>query len=141
MSKTKIILTIVALLLVIQIIPYGKNHTNPKAISHPNWDSQRTKKLFYRACGDCHSFQTKWPSYSNIAPISWLVYNDVAEGRDHFNVSNIGGQKRNKLKEAAKSIKEGEMPMFIYTIMHKNARLSDKEKQDLVKGLQATFGK
>lgn len=140
MKKTKIFLTIVILAILIQFIPYGKDHTNPQVIATPKWDSPKTKNLFDRACMDCHSFRTKWPAYSKIAPISWLVYSDVQEGRDHFNVSAWGVQKRNKGDKAAKAVQEGDMPMFIYPWMHPNARLSDQEKQDLIKGLKATFG-
>ncbi len=140
MTKTKIVLFIVVLALLIQFVPYGKDHTNPAVISTPKWDSPRTKKLFANACADCHSFETKWPLYSKIAPLSWLVYNDVQEGRDHFNVSAWGVQKRNKGAEAAKSVEEGDMPMFIYPWMHKKARLNSQQRADLIAGLKATFG-
>lgn len=140
MTKTKIVLSIVVLALLIQFIPYGKDHANPTVISTPKWDSPRTKKLFANACADCHSFETKWPVYSKIAPVSWLVYSDVQEGRDHFNVSAWGAQKRNKGDKAAKAVQEGDMPMFIYPWMHPKARLSTQDKQDLIAGLKATFG-
>jgi len=140
MTKTKIALSIVVLAMLIQFIPYGKDHTNPAVISTPKWDSPRTEKLFANACADCHSFKTKWPLYSRIAPISWLVYSDVQEGRDHFNVSAWGVQKKNKGDKAVKSMQEGEMPMFIYPWMHPKARLSTQDKKDLIAGLKATFG-
>lgn len=140
MNKTKIFLSIIILAVLIQFIPYGKDHVNPQVISSPKWDSLRTKQLFDNACADCHSFETKWPLYSKIAPVSWLVYSDAQEGRDHFNVSAWGIQKRNKGNEAAKAVREGDMPMFIYTWMHPNARLSDQQKADLIAGLKATFG-
>jgi hypothetical protein len=39
-----------------------------------------------RTCYDCHSDETVWPWYSQIAPCSWLVAHNVHEGREalHF---------------------------------------------------------
>jgi hypothetical protein len=71
----------VILLVGIQVIPYGRSHTNPPVTGEPAWDSPKTRELAVRACYDCHSNQTVWPWYSHIAPISWLVQQDVDEGR------------------------------------------------------------
>lgn len=125
----------------IQFIPYGKDHTNPPVVSSPQWDSPRTKELFARACADCHSNETKYPWYSNIAPVSWLIVHDIEEGREKFNVSMLGVQKKNKVKDAADEVKEGEMPIPPYLIAHPEARLSDTEKKELISGLEKTFGK
>lgn len=124
----------------IQFIPYGKDHTNPPVMSEVQWDSPRTQELFNRACADCHSNDTKYPWYSNIAPISWLIAHDIDEGREKMNVSMIGIQKKNKLKDAADEVKEGEMPIPPYLIAHPEARLSDAEKKELASGLEKTFG-
>ena len=140
MSKSKILLVLIAFFVLIQLIPYGKNHTNPQVIKEPKWDSQETRDLFFRACGDCHSNETKWPWYSNIAPISWLVTRDVIEGREHFNVSEWGRKGKNEGDEAYEEVKEGEMPMKIYLLAHPEARLSDEQKDKLLNGLKATFG-
>ena len=139
-AKKKIIIGVVALFILIQFIPYGKDHTNPPVIQEPQWDSMRTRELFMRACGDCHSHETKWPWYSHIAPISWLVYRDVQEGRKHFNVSAWGYQRKNEGEEAAKELAEGEMPPLLYLLAHPEARLSAKEKKELIEGLWRTFG-
>ena len=123
----------------IQFIPYGKDYTNPEIKSTVNWDSPKTKELFNKACADCHSNNTKWPWYSKIAPISWLVAHDVQEGREHFNISMIGYQSKNKLKDAAQELEDGEMPMAIYVLNHLEAELSKEERQDLINGLKKTF--
>ena len=52
----------------------------------------------------------------------------------------LGVQRKNEAEDAAKEVREGEMPMWIYTVAHPEARLSDTEKQALVKGLEKTFG-
>jgi len=133
--------TAIAVAVGIQFIPYGKDHTNPPVMSEPQWDSPRTQDLFNRACADCHSNETKYPWYSNIAPVSWLVMHDIEEGREHFNVSMWGIQKKNEGEDAAKEVRGGEMPMWIYTIPHPEARLTDSEKKELISGLEKTFGK
>lgn len=136
----KTILGSIALFIVIQFVPYGKDHNNPKIIAEPKWDTPKTRDLFMKSCGDCHSNETKWPWYSNIAPISWSVYSHVKEGREHFNISAWGQQKKNKGDEAVEEIQEGEMPLASYMIAHPEAHLSDSEKQSLIEGLKRTFG-
>ncbi len=126
--------------LLIQFLPYGQDRTNPPVISEPKWNAPKTRELFMRACGDCHSNETKWPWYSRIAPVSWLVAYDVAEGREHLNVSMWGHQKKNEGDEAAEELREGEMPPLPYLLLHPEARLDEKERSALIDGLVKTFG-
>lgn len=67
-----------------KFVPYGHDHTNPPVTAEPSWDSPRTRELFFTACKDCHSNESHWPWYASVAPASWLVYRDVAEGRSNF---------------------------------------------------------
>lgn len=138
--KYKILGTVILIAIAIQFIPYGKNHANPPVIAEPEWDSQQTRDLFVRTCADCHSNETKWPWYSLIAPLSWLVQYDVEEGREHFNVSMWGVQKKNEGNEAKEEFEEGEMPPWFYVLLHPDAKLSESERQTLSNGLVATFG-
>ncbi|BBG64886.1 hypothetical protein NNO_0184 [Hydrogenimonas sp.] len=137
---TKAVLAAVGLFALIQAVPYGRDHENPEVLSEPKWDSPKTRELFMRACGDCHSNETEWPWYSNIAPASWLVTYGVKEGREHLNVSMWGVQKNNEADEAAEEVREGEMPPFGYLLAHPEARLNDAEKRLLIDGLVRTFG-
>ena len=137
--KYKILGVLVLAVIAIQFIPYGKEHANPPIVAEPNWNTPKTKELFSRACADCHSNETVWPWYSSIAPVSWLIQNDVNEGRKHFNISIWGVQKTNKGNEAAEEVKRGEMPLWFYLIPHPEARLSANEKSELINGLVATF--
>jgi len=127
------------LLVVIQFVPYGKDHSNPPVITEPAWDQPATRATFMKVCGDCHSNETKWPWYSNFAAASWMVTLDVEEGRGHFNVSewdpqnNMGGW-------IAKQVELGEMPPAKYLLAHPEARLTDEEKTNFILGLQNTFG-
>ena len=136
----KIIITVIVLFGLIQLVPYGKETTNPKVMAEPKWDSAKTKELFMRGCADCHSHETKYPWYNQIAPISWLIANHIEEGREHFNVSMWGIQKKNDGDEAAKEVEEGKMPLSSYLIAHPEARFSKEEKALLIEGLKKTFG-
>lgn len=142
MSKTNIfrgLAVLLGILLLIQVVPYGRDHTNPPVIAEPVWDSPQTRAYFFRACADCHSNETVWPWYSNIAPFSWLVMRDVLEGRQKFNISEWG-VRENEGEESARLVERGEMPPAIYLPLHPQARLSPEEKQAFIQGLQATFG-
>ncbi len=139
--KLKIVGALALSAVAIQFIPYGKTYTNPPIISEPTWDSPRTKELFNNACANCHSHQTTYPWYSKVAPLSWLIQRDVDEGREHFNVSAWGAQKKNEGEDAAKELREGDMPPWFYLPTHPEAKLTDGEKKELISGFEKTFGK
>jgi Haem-binding domain len=128
----------VVLALGIQLIPYGHNHENPPVVAEPNWDSQQTRDLAERACFDCHSNETQWGWYSNVAPMSWLIQRDVQEGREKLNWSEWTNPSREN--ESVETLREGSMPPRVYTLIHSEARLTDQEVQTLIAGMEATFG-
>ncbi len=123
----------------VQAITLTRSYTNPPVVAEPNWDSPRTRELFMRTCGDCHSNETVWPWYSRVFPVSALIANDVNEGRVRFNISEWGVREY-EAGEAAEIVQEGEMPPAQFLLMHPEARLTPAEKQELIKGLIATFG-
>jgi mono/diheme cytochrome c family protein len=127
---------LVALVILMQFVPYGRDHDNPAAGQPIAWDSPRTQELMEGACMDCHSNETEWPWYSNIAPMSWLVQRDVDEGRDALNLSAGTGE----IDEMVETVQDGSMPPWFYKPLHSGARLSETEKQELIAGIQATFG-
>ena len=133
------VLVVLALGVGIQAVPYGRHHTNPPVAAEPSWDTPQTRTLAVRACFDCHSNETAWPWYSNIAPISWLVQRDVSEGRRAVNFSEWNRPQK-EARESAKTVREGEMPPWIYTIRRESARLSPAEKESLARGLAASLG-
>ncbi|KAB0664712.1 hypothetical protein F6V25_11645 [Oryzomonas japonica] len=124
-----------------QLVPYGKDHTNPPAVNEPTWDSPATRDLVKQACFDCHSNETVWPWYSRIAPASWLVYYDVVEARRHLNFSQWQGGtgKGEKPDRATREVESGDMPPFQYRIAHPHARLDDASRKALLQGLAATM--
>lgn len=89
------------------------------------------KTLFERSCKDCHSNQTVWPWYSYVAPTSWMIERDVRRGRDHMNVSDwpqYSLKRQEKLlADIASVVKNREMPLPQYLLIHSKAKLSDAE--------------
>jgi hypothetical protein len=142
----KIILIIVAgigililLFLVIQLIPVPR--TNPPEQTQLQWDSPHTQELATRACLDCHSNETRWPWYSKVAPVSWLVAFDVYRGRRALNFSEMNANPRfsREANRLTRIIQEGEMPPSQYLILHPDAKLTDQEKQELADGMTKTL--
>jgi len=151
MKKLILILSLlIGIFLLLQLVPYGRNHTNPTVVAEPTWDSPETRVLAVRACFDCHSNESVWPWYSNIAPVSWLVQRDVDEGREKLNfsewrayVENEEGEDEEKEYEwddIEEVIRSGEMPLPIYLIQHPEAKLSATEKGQLIEGLLVSTG-
>jgi hypothetical protein len=93
--------------------------------------------ILHRSCYDCHSNSTRWPWYSHVAPVSWLVADDVKEGRQHMNFSEWGRLNKEKAQTKTEDIfnevHDNEMPLWIYTQMHREARLSQSDKDNLYK--------
>ncbi len=128
-----------ALLGVMQAVPYGANHTNPAVRVEPPWDSERTRRLAGRACFDCHSNETVWPWFSHVAPLSWLIQQDVKQGRRVVNFLEWD-RRQNEAGESATALRSGEMPPRRYVWFRPASRLSATERQDLLRGLEATLG-
>lgn len=130
---------ILVVLLALQLVPYGRSHTNPPGRVEPPWDAPTTRALAVRACYDCHSNATVWPWYSHVAPVSWLLQRDVDEGRRKLNFSEWN-RRQKEAREAAKTMRKREMPPWFYTLVQRDARLTAAETQALVGGLEATLG-
>ena len=123
----------------IQLVPYGRSHANPAVTSEPAWDSAQTRELAVRACFDCHSNETNWPWYTNVAPISWLTQRHVDQGRAKLNFSTWG-TSRQETENLSRQMSSGAMPPWDYVLMHPDARLTYEEKALLINGLQTTLG-
>ena len=130
--------TLAILFGLLQVVPYGRTHGNPQVVQEPSWDSPRTRELVVRACFDCHSNQTRWPWYANIAPFSWVVQRDVESARDVINFSEWN-RKFDAAPYSSESIITGGMPPSKYRMAHPEADLSKQETAELVRGLDATL--
>jgi len=128
----KILIGVVSLVIAIQFIPVDRS--NPSA-GGELMESTELKTILKRSCYDCHSNETIWPWYSYVAPVSWLVADDVKEGREHLNFSdwqNIEHRKIGKVKnEIWEEVSEEAMPLWQYRILHPEAKLSERDKQIL----------
>ena len=133
------LLWLVAILLAIQLVPYGHRHANPPVVSEPPWDAPETRALAVRACFDCHSNQTRWPLYAYVAPVSWLLESDVEGGRRHLNFSEWNRPQQHA-DDAADIVREGDMPLKKYLLLHPAARLTDADRARLADGLAKMFG-
>jgi hypothetical protein len=123
---------------VMQIIPYGRTHENPPTVREPAWDSPRTRELAVRACFDCHSNATRWPWYANVAPMSWAVQFDVDSAREIVNFSEWNRTYPLAHYSGQRTLDEN-MPPYKYKMAHPEAQLTEQEKQDLARGLDATI--
>jgi hypothetical protein len=115
------------------------NRINPPVDSHRTLEAQvsvpaEVQAVLWRACTDCHSNETRWPWYSNVAPVSWFLADHVQHGRRHLNFSEWdrprrGEQPANRLESICKEVRSGAMPLDSYLLLHRDARLTQDEVQ------------
>lgn len=134
---TKAIVWLFALFLAIQMIRPAR--TNPPVDPARTLEAHvevppEVEAILTRSCADCHTNRTRWPWYSNVAPASWLVVNDVNEGRRHMNLSDWEQRHRHEgspFDEICKQVRDGEMPLWYYTPLHPETRLSPGDVQTI----------
>lgn len=114
----------------IQFVPYGRDHTNPPVALDAPWPSAEAERIARISCYDCHSNETRWPLYSYVAPMSWLVYEDVKAGREVLNFSEFD-RRQDEVDDIGDVIEDGEMPPANYTAIHRGAKLTDDEARVL----------
>ena len=128
-------------LIFMQFLPIGVSRNNPPVVQEIAWDSMTTAALAERACYDCHSNETYWPWYSYVAPVSWMVVQDVVKGRAALNFSEWTPEHAANLntEDAVELVSKNLMPLPYYEILHPEARLSQAEKGRLITGLIDTL--
>jgi len=131
---------IVLFLIVIQLFDTDKNISatpSENAIEKHYQVSSHVQGLLKTSCYDCHSNNTAYPWYSNIQPVKWWLADHVNSGKRHLNFDEFNTytkeKKLKKLDEIAETVKEGEMPLSSYTIIHHNAKLSSTDKSEIEK--------
>lgn len=138
----KLLIGLVIILVLIQFIHPAKNQSNDVqydiSTKYPMSDS--VKLVFDKACADCHSNKTNYPWYASIQPVAFWISNHVNDGKRHFNINEFAsyqiGKQNKKLEECIEEIKEDEMPLSSYTLIHKNARLTEAEKASIINWFQ-----
>lgn len=110
--------------------------TNPpidpgKTLSARVFIPQNIQSMLQQSCADCHSNATRWPWYSTISPVSWIIADDVSEARSHLNLSEFDRYQSlraaNKLDMMVDMMRDGKMPLPQYVFMHPSARLSKSQ--------------
>lgn len=126
-------LVLLALILLLQFVPAGR--TNPpvqEEIAAP----PAVEGLLERSCYDCHSNTTRWPWYSYVAPVSWLLVRDTNEARRELNFTEWNRydarERAERLEELAEEVERGAMPLPLYLFAHPEARLSEPERRLLI---------
>lgn len=139
-----LLIVVVALFLIAQIKRPAR--TNPpvdraQTIEMHTQMTPEVASILARSCNDCHSHQTAWPWYTNVAPVSWFIVDHVDDGRRHLNFSEWGRgdlrQRRKKLEEMCEEVKDGAMPLSSYTPLHPHAKLSSEDVKALCEWSEA----
>jgi hypothetical protein len=138
----KISIGLLVALVIIQFIRPSKNNsgvaTNDISSKYPMSDS--VKMIVNKACADCHSNNTHYPWYAAVQPLSFWLSDHVKEGKSELNFNEFAtyriGKQNHKLKEVIEQIQEGEMPLSSYTLIHKEAILTEAEKNTLINWCQ-----
>ena len=113
--------------------PFGapKAQTSDKPFLLDATFDPRVVKILERSCQDCHSERTVWPLYSYVAPMSWMIENDVQRGRSHMNLSRWNGYPRERQQEILSNmstlVRNRVMPLPRYLLLHPEAQLSEAE--------------
>ena len=134
-----------AVFMAIQFIQPARNTSGqvlPTDISKVVSIPENVLSLLHEACYDCHSNNTNYPWYTNVQPIGWILTSHISDGKKELNFSEFGSytnrRQQSKLKAIASQIRDDEMPLYSYTIIHKKARLSKAEKALIIDWAQAT---
>jgi hypothetical protein len=136
----KIILGLLVVLILIQFFHPAKNVSttpSPSNIATVYNVPPGVSTILSKACNDCHSNNTRYPWYNNIQPVAWWLDNHVQEGKrglnfDDFTTYRISKQYR-RMQDIIDEVKEGEMPLSSYTLIHTDAKLTSDEKNSLFK--------
>ena len=139
-----------AVLIIFQFVQTPKNESNELLatdITKVTDVPEGVQLILKAACYDCHSNNTVYPWYNNIQPVTWWLNNHVTEGKKELNFSDFGSydtkKAKRKFSKIAKVLEENEMPLFSYTLIHRNAKLDEIQKKLIVvwaKNTAITYG-
>ncbi|MDA8979753.1 heme-binding domain-containing protein [Chitinophagales bacterium] len=138
--KFKGFIGVAVLFIIIQFVPVQRNTKENYQSSYSIPSDSPTKAevtaILQTACWDCHSNQTVYPWYNKIAPISWYLARHINNGKKHLNFDNWNdydpAKQIHKSEEIIEVIEENEMPLYSYTLLHPEAKLSEEQKAILI---------
>jgi hypothetical protein len=134
----KILIVLLVILIVMQAFRPAKNTSNDtsKDISKSYVVPENVKLILVKACNDCHTNSTRYPWYAEVQPVSWWLNSHINEGKSKFNLNEFEGyrvaRQYKRMQDCIEQLKEGDMPLPSYTIIHKDAILTETEKQTLM---------
>jgi len=129
----KLVLIILAVFILIQFIRPNKNISNNElnSISTALEVPTEVQQILKTSCNDCHSNNTAYPWYSEIAPVSWYLASHVNDGKEHLNFSEWAlyneNQKNHIIEDLLEELEEKEMPLKSYLIIHENAKMTAEQ--------------
>lgn len=133
-------LFLLAALIVIQFIHPKRNKAEgpqPYYIGHKFPVPEDVKSILAKACNDCHSNNTVYPWYAKLQPVDWWMNKHIVNGKKELNFDEYSNRslryQYHKMEETIEMVKEGEMPLNSYTWTHKDAVLTEAEKNTLIK--------
>ncbi len=131
----KVLIALLVVLVVIQFFPAKRNQSDkmlPTDITLIYNVPKNVQSIFETSCYNCHSNNTIYPWYNKVQPVAWLLEFHIEEGKDEVNFSEFGSyskrKQKSKLKAMAHQIKDGDMPLFSYTLIHRDARITKSKK-------------
>lgn len=134
-----IVLLLLAVFIGLQFIPTERNQSDQVQESdfiRVNKTPEHIGKLLQVSCYDCHSNNTVYPWYNKVQPIAWFLENHIQEGKEELNFSEWGNyskrRQNSKLSSIVSQIEDDEMPLYSYTLTHRNAVFTDIEKKEII---------
>jgi len=132
-------LFLLGVLVIMQFIRPEKNKQEGEAVNHISKAyliPEDVSTVLKKACYDCHSNNTRYPWYANIQPVAWWLADHIKDAKKELNFSEFAAynQRRQyrKMEEVIDEVKEGGMPLNSYTWIHKDARLTEDEKNKVM---------
>lgn len=145
--KKKLLIIIGSLFLIIQLFPISKNQSKEysKDISTIEKITPDVKNILEYSCYDCHSNNSNYPIYASIQPLAWWLQHHIDEGKEELNFSEFAcyspRRRFHKLEEIKEQILENEMPLYSYTIVRTQAKLSEQQKSILINWVNSAMAK
>ncbi|MEJ6982460.1 heme-binding domain-containing protein [Pedobacter sp. P351] len=141
--RTKVLLILLAVFTLMQFFQPNRNSGKTASANditkvYPVPDN--VQAILKKACYDCHSNSTRYPWYTYIQPFGWMMNSHIKEGKAELNFNEFGSysarRQRSKIKAIAGSIKDGSMPLDSYTLIHRDAKLNNTEKNLILNWLR-----
>ncbi len=141
MKKTIKIIAIIALVVLvgIQFVPTERNQSDIVPVADfmlVNNVPKIIQKKLQVSCYDCHSNNTQYPWYNKVQPVTWFLEGHIKEGKAKLNFNEWDSlsnrRKKSKLRSIIKQIESGEMPLDSYTLIHKDAKFSNEETNEII---------